>query len=346
VWIILCPTVRNNVRPDELKVNIKLEKWPFLYPFRITGYEWTDCDVLVVELDAGDAVGRGECAGVYYHGDTLEHCRTGIESVAGSIRSGSGREELLELLPAGGARNALDCALWDLEAKQQGRPVWQIAGLTEPHPIVTTCTVGADDPRQMAERARAYDGAQALKMKLTGDEIDAERILAVRDARPDVWLAVDGNQGFTRASLERLMPTLVSAGVQLVEQPFPLGRNQDLKELQSPIPVAADESAQDIGDLQALAGLVDVVNIKLDKCGGLTRGLAMEREARRLGMKTMVGCMGGTSLAMAPAFLLGQLCAVVDLDGPLLLARDRSPGVVYEGGTVFSPETVWGGCSN
>jgi L-Ala-D/L-Glu epimerase len=324
-------------------VGVTIEEWPFLYPFRITGHEWTQCEVLVVELESDKGVGRGECAGVYYLGDTLERCCAGIERVAQQIRDGAGREELLALLPPGGARNALDCALWDLEAKREHRAAWKLAGLSEPRAIVTTCTIGADAPEQMAGRARQFDRATALKLKLTGDPVDAARVRAVRDARPDVWLAVDGNQGFDRDSLDRVMPVLVSAGVQLLEQPFPRERNADLQGLASPIAVAADESAQDVDDLAGLAGLVDVINIKLDKCGGLTRGLAMEREARRLGMKTMVGCMGGTSLAMAPAFLLGQRCEIADLDGPLLLARDRLPSVTYESGTIFSPEEVWGG---
>jgi L-Ala-D/L-Glu epimerase len=344
-WIILCPIVRNNAQQRRVTVGVTVEEWPYLYPFRITGYEWTHCEVLVVELESEGAVGRGECAGVYYLGDTLEQCRSGIELVADEIRSGADREELLALLPPGGARNALDCALWDLEAKLEHRAAWKIAGLSGPHPVVTTCTLGADLPVRMAERARSFVSAKALKLKLTGDDLDAERVSAVREARTDVWLAVDGNQGFNRDSLDRLMPTLVSAGVQLLEQPFPRDRNADLKGLQSPVPIAADESAQDLKDLAGLAGLVDVVNIKLDKCGGLTRGLAMEQEARRLGLKTMVGCMGGTSLAMAPAFLLAQRCEIADLDGPLLLSKDRSPSVVYESGTIFSAEDVWGGPS-
>jgi L-Ala-D/L-Glu epimerase len=333
--------VRNS--GGRVRVDITVEQWPFLYPFRITGFEWTHCDVLVVQLERDGAVGRGECAGVYYLGDTLERCRANIELIAEQIRDGAGREQLLQLLPAGGARNALDCALWDLEAKRQGRPVWELAGLSAPRPIVTTCTIGAAEPAVMAERAQRFDRATALKLKLTGDGVDGERVRAVREARPDVWLAVDGNQGFDPDSLDRLMPVLVGAGVQLLEQPFAIDCNADLEGLASPIPIAADESAQDLEDLAELAGLVDVINIKLDKCGGLTRGLAMEREARRLGMKTMVGCMGGTSLAMAPAFFLAQRCEIADLDGPLLLARDRTPSATYESGTIFSGENVWGG---
>ena len=334
------------VQTDELDVTMTIERWAFSHPLQITGYTFNDCEYGVVELRAGELVGRGECFGVYYLNDDAAHYKAQFEAVADRLRQGITREELLDVLPAGGARNAVDCALWDLEAKQLGRPAWQIAGLPEPRPLRTTHTLGAEDPAQMAERARGYVNARAIKMKLTGTGEDAERVRAVRAARPDVWMAIDGNQGFNRASLEALMPALVAANVQLVEQPFPRGHDADLDGFESPIALAADESAQDIGDLPGLVGRYDVVNIKLDKCGGLTRGFEMHTEARRLGMKTMVGCMGGTSLAMAPGFLLGQLCEIVDLDGPIFLAKDRVPSVIYDNeGCIFSPETVWGGAN-
>ncbi len=337
----------HNVHTDELDVTMTIERWPFLHPLQITGYTFNDCEYGVVELRAGDLFGRGECFGVYYLDDDVARCKAQIEAVADRLRQGITREELLEVLPAGGARNAVDCALWDLEAKQLGRPAWQIAGLQAPRPLRTTYTLGAEDPALMAERARGYVKARAIKLKLTGDGEDADRVRAVRLARPDVWIAVDGNQGFNRASLKALMPALVAANVQLVEQPLPRGHDAELDGFESPIALAADESAQDIGDLPGLVGRYDVVNIKLDKCGGLTRGFAMHAEARRLGMKTMVGCMGGTSLAMAPGFLLGQLCEIVDLDGPIFLAKDRTPSVIYDDeGCVFSPETVWGGANH
>jgi L-Ala-D/L-Glu epimerase len=336
-----------NVHTGELEVTMTIERWPFSHPLQITGYTFYDCEYGVVELRAGNLVGRGECFGVYYLNDDVAHAKAQIEAVADTLRAGISREELLEVLPAGGARNAVDCALWDLEAKQLGRPAWEIASLQPPRPLRTTYTLGAEDPAQMAERARGYTKARAIKLKLTGTGEDAERVRAVRAARPDVWMAVDGNQGFNRASLEALMPALVEAKVDLVEQPMARGHDADLDGFESPIALAADESAQDIGDLPNLVGLYDVINIKLDKCGGLTRGLAMHAEARRLGMKTMVGCMGGTSLAMAPGFLLGQRCEIVDLDGPIFLAKDRVPSVTYDDeGCVFSPETVWGGANH
>jgi L-alanine-DL-glutamate epimerase-like enolase superfamily enzyme len=266
-----------------------------------------------------------------------------IEGVRDSIEAGIDRETLQTLLPAGGARNAVDCALWDLDAKRLRKPAWQLADLGEPRPLLTAHTVGAESPTEMADWARSYTQAKLLKLKLTGEAIDADRIRAVRAARKDVSLAVDANQGFTRASLEALLPVLTQARVTLVEQPFPIGQEAQLDGLKFPIPIAADESVQGLNDLPALVGRFGVVNIKLDKCGGLTEGLAIAREARRLGLDVMVGNMTGTSLAMAPGFLVGQLCQVVDLDGPLFLRTDRTPAATFTGGNIWCPENVWGG---
>ncbi len=328
----------------ELGLSATIEHWKLKYPFAITGYEFTESEVLVVELSDGALRGRGESSGVYYNADTVTRCREQVLRASDVIRGGISRNELLDVLPAGGARNAVDCALWDLEAKQQRSPAWQLAGLPPPRPVLTTMTLGADAPERMVERARAYASARALKLKLTGNpELDAERVRAVRAARPDVWLAVDANQGFAPATLAALMPVLVEARVELLEQPFARDRDGEMDGLRSPIPTAADESAQDIADVERLAGRFDVVNIKLDKCGGLTRGLAMAAAARERGMRVMVGCMNGTSLAMAPGTLLGQLCDVVDLDGPLVLTADREPPVSYDAGYVSAPKALWGG---
>ncbi len=326
-----------------MSITARIEAWQFARPFTITGYTFNHSDVLVVSVQAAGHEGYGEAAGVYYLNDTVDREKQQIEAIADRFTNPPSREELIELLPAGGARNAVDCALWDLESKVQGRPAWQIAGLPEPRPVLTTYTLGADEPQIMAEHARAFTKARALKLKLTGTDDDAERVRAVRAARPDVWMAVDGNQGFNRASLEALMPVLVDAKVELLEQPFPRDRNEDMDGLGSPIPLAADESAQDLGDLEGLVGRFNIVNIKLDKCGGLTRGFAIAARARELGLETMVGCMIGTSLSVAPGLLLGQICKVVDLDAPIHLKQDRSPTVVYdEVGRVFSPPNVWG----
>ena len=321
----------------------RIERWAYAYPFHISGYEWTESELVYVELESGSARGRGECAGIYYKNDPPEHCLAEIERMRGALAGGASRADLLDLLAPGGARNALDCALWELEAKQRGVPVWKLAGLAPPRPVRTTYTIGADEPAKMAERAIAFGDATALKLKLTGEAQDADRVRAVRSARPEVWLAVDANQGFTRPLLEQLLPTLIDARVELIEQPFAVGREADLDGFESPIPIAADESAQTTADLPSLVDRFDIVNIKLDKCGGLTSGLQMAHAARKLGLGVMVGNMMGTSIAMAPAFLVGQLCDVVDLDGPLLLRDDRRPSVQYKHGDIWSSEDVWGG---
>ncbi len=317
------------------------ERWAYAEPFRITDYVFTHAEVLVATLQDGDAVGRGEAGGVYYHRETPESMTQQIEAVRLQIERGLDRDALRDLLPAGGARNAIDAALWDLDAKRTGTPVWRAAGAPSPIPLKTTFTVGAGTPDEMARTARAYTQAQAIKLKLT-DQDAAACVRAVRAARPDVWLGVDANQGFSRSSLEQLLPEMVQAGVALIEQPVPVGQDGSLKGLKSPIPLAADESLQSLADMQGLVGLYDVVNIKLDKCGGLTEGLAMAREAKRLGFKVMVGCMSGTSLSMAPAFVLGQLCDFVDLDGPMFLSGDRDVPALYDHGELWCPEALWG----
>jgi L-alanine-DL-glutamate epimerase-like enolase superfamily enzyme len=327
---------------ESLRMHAKIERWPLAEPFRITGYTWENIDVLLVTLEKDDYIGQGEAAGVYYKNDKPASMLKQIESLRTTIEARLSRDSVQNLLPPGGARNALDCALWDLEAKVTGRSAWQIAGLEKPRPLLTTFTCGADAAHKMAAKARSYVNARAIKLKLTGEPSDVERVLAVREALPDVWLGVDANQGFTRASLEKLMPTLVETRVALIEQPFPIGHEVLLDGFQSPIPVAADESAQTLNDVVGLVGRFKVMNIKLDKCGGLTEGLAMARAARSLGLDAMVGNMMGTSLAMAPAFLLGQLCNVVDLDGPLFVKVDRTITIQYADGFITCPDTLWG----
>ncbi len=323
-------------------LEIKTESWPFKQPFRISGYTFTAGEVVTVTLADGSFVGRGEASGVYYHSETPASLTTQIEALRSRIENGIDREMLRELLPPGGARCAIDCALWDIEAKQSGAPVWKMADVLRPVPLRTTFTVGAGTPNEMAAAARSYESAQAVKLKLTVDDPGA-CIRAVRAARPDVWIGVDANQGFTRSSLEKLLPALVDAQIALVEQPLPVGADVELEGLNSPIPIAADESVQGLSDVRALVGRYDVVNIKLDKSGGLTEGLAMAREARRLGLKVMVGCMAGTSLSMAPAFVLAQLCDFVDLDGPTFLASDRVHPAIYTDGKIWCRELLWGG---
>jgi L-alanine-DL-glutamate epimerase-like enolase superfamily enzyme len=325
-----------------LTLRAKVEQWPLVAPFRITGHTWEFVDVLLVSLEKDGHVGQGEAAGVYYKNDKPASMLGQIESLRRTIEAGIGRDRVQSLLSRGGARNALDCALWDLEAKLSKRAAWQIAEMKKPRFLLTTFTCGADEPEKMAAAALAYTKARAIKLKLTGQSNDADRVRAVREARADVWLSVDANQGFTRESLERLMPTLTEANVALIEQPFPIGQDALLDGFQSPIPIAADESAQGLADVAGLVGRFNVVNIKLDKCGGLTEGLAMARAAREHGLDAMVGNMLGTSLAMAPAFLLGQLCKVVDLDGPIFQKTDRAITVQYADGFITCPDALWG----
>lgn len=325
-----------------LTLRAKIEHWPLVTPFRITGHTWEQLDVLLVSLESNGCVGWGEAAGVYYRNDTPASMIKQVVERRAQIEVGLSRDALQTLLPQGGARNALDCALWDLESKLTGIPAWRTAGLTQPQPLLSTFTCGADTPAKMAAAAKAYKDARAIKVKLTGSPEDADRVRAVREGRPEVWLAVDGNQGFTRAGLERLLPTLLEANVALIEQPFPVGQEALLGGFHSPIPIAADESAQGLVDLAGLVGRFQVVNIKLDKCGGLTEGLAMARKARELGLDCMVGNMLGTSLAMASAYLVGQSCKVVDLDGPTFLKSDRANSVRYADGYIECPGAVWG----
>ena len=266
-----------------------------------------------------------------------------LEKNREAIQGCESREALRSLLPAGGARNAVDCAMWELEASRSGRPVWQIAGLESVRPLVTTFTVGADEPEKMAAAALGYAHAQAIKVKLTGElNLDIARVAAIREARPDVWLGVDANQGFAIGDLDQLVEAMVEQKVSLIEQPLARGREADLTGYDGPIPLAADESALTLGDVPGLVGRFQVLNIKLDKCGGLTEALLMAKEACRLGLGVMVGNMTGTSLAMAPAFVVGQLCDFVDLDGPVFLAEDRRPSVRYDNGTIWCPDEVWG----
>lgn len=324
------------------EMHIGRETWKLKKPFRITGSTIEDFEVLVLTLQQESLVGRGEAIGVSYRGETVESMAAQLEAVRPAIEHGEGRAAQREL-GIGGARNALDCALWDLEAKMARTPVWRLAGLDAMRPLLTTFTLGADTPAEMAAGAVAWPTARALKLKLIGDEDDAARVRAVRAARPDAWIGVDANRGFTKASLAALLSTLVDARVQLVEQPFALGCDADLDGLDCPIPIAADESIQGLEDLEKIGNRWDVINIKLDKCGGLTEGLAMARLAKRMGRRAMVGTMGGTSLAMAPGCVVGQLCDVVDLDGPVLLREDREPAASYVDGQVWCAESVWGG---
>lgn len=327
----------------KLSLGVEVQTLRLAQPFRISGYVFESSDVVVVTLSDGEWCGRGEGGGVYYLGDDVPHMLADIEAARPAIEAGLTRDELRTVMPAGGGRNAVDCALWELEAAKAGKPVWQLAGLPAVKPLRTTFTLGADTPEVMAQGALGYADARSIKVKLTGElALDIQRVAAIRAARPDVWLGVDGNQGFKVRELDELVAALVANNVSLLEQPLARGREADLEGYRSAVPIAGDESLLTLDDVAGAVGRFDVVNVKLDKCGGLTEGLLMAAEARRLGLGVMVGNMVSTSLAMAPGFVLGQGCDIVDLDGPTFLAQDRVPSVTYKDGTIVSGPEVWG----
>jgi L-Ala-D/L-Glu epimerase len=315
----------------------------FAEPFRITGYVFESMPSVVAHIAEHGCAGRGEAAGVYYLGDDQQRMLDMIEQVRAATEAGMTREDLQVVLPACGARNALDCALWELEAKLSKIPVWQLAGVPRPTPLVTTFTLPADDPSMLAEKVQRLSFAKSIKLKLDGNvDRDRERIRVIREARPDAWIAVDANQGFVAADLDQLAGAARDYSVSLIEQPLKRGDEAALEGWRPGIPVAADESILDLIELQERAQYFDVINIKLDKCGGLTEALKMARAARLFGKQLMVGNMGGSTLAMAPGFVLGQLCDVVDLDGPHGLADDPLAHQIYSEGAIFVPETIWG----
>ncbi|PXA98507.1 dipeptide epimerase [Nostoc sp. 3335mG] len=324
-------------------LDVAVERLRLAAPFRISGRVFDGSDAIVVTVGDGTHRGRGEASGVYYLGDDVTAMLAAVEQARGAIEAGLSREELRHVLPAGGARNAIDAALWELEARRTRTPVWALAGLEPPRPLRTTFTIGAGDPAAMADQAIAYRDAQSIKVKLTGDlDLDNARVAAIRAARPDVWLGVDANQGFAAGDLDALVAAMGEQRVSLIEQPLPRGQEAGLEGLDSPIPIAADESALTLADVPGLVGRFDVFNIKLDKCGGLTEALMIAQATRDAGLEVMVGCMVCSSLGAAPGFIVGQLCGLVDLDGPTFLAEDRAPGMLYRDGAVWSNETVWG----
>ena len=326
-----------------ITLDVSPEQLRLTQPFRISGHVFQTADVVVVTLGDGVHSGRGEGAGVYYVGDDLGHMLEDLRTARPAIERGLTREELRAVMPPGGARNAVDCALWELEAAQCGEPVWKLAGVDAPKPVRTTFTLGADRPEIMADGARGYAQARSIKVKLTGErELDIARVEAIRRARPDAWLGVDGNQGFQPDDLAPLIAALHEQRVSLLEQPLARGREAALDGYRSVVPIAGDESILSLADVALAVGRFDVINIKLDKCGGLTEALLMAAEARRLGLGVMVGNMIGTSLAMAPAFVLAQLCDFVDLDGPTFLTADRAQAVEYRDGDIWAGPEVWG----
>jgi L-alanine-DL-glutamate epimerase-like enolase superfamily enzyme len=315
----------------------------FAEPFRITGYVFEAMPSIIARIAEGDCVGRGEAAGVYYLGDDQHHMLEVVDEVRPQVERGLSRADLQQLLPPCGARNALDSALWELESLQSKVPVWKLAGVPKPRPLVTTFTLPADDPSILTQKIDRLASAKAIKLKLDGDiDVDRERMRVVRAARPDAWLGIDANQGFTAAGLDRLGEAVREFSVSLIEQPLERGDEAALDGWNPGVPVAADESILDLAELRERARYFDVINIKLDKCGGLTEALAMAREAQALGKQLMVGNMGGSTLAMAPGFVIGQLCDVVDLDGPFGLADDPLAAQIYRDGMIFVDDNLWG----
>jgi L-Ala-D/L-Glu epimerase len=332
--------VRPRGRGFELAVAV--ERWPISGGFTISRGVKHEAAVVVATISDGVHTGRGECVPYARYGESVEGVVAAIEACAGRVADGLSRAALLETLPPGAARNALDCALWDFEAKRARRRAADLAGLDALKPVLTALTVSLGSPEAMAKRAREAGAYPLLKLKLGGDG-DAMRLAAVREAAPDARLIVDANEAWRPETLEPLLEAAAKARVELIEQPLPASQDQILQHIVRPVPVCADESVHDRASLGPIAGRYDAVNIKLDKAGGLTEALAVKAQARALGLKVMVGSMVGTSLAMAPALLLAQGADFVDLDGPLLLARDRDPGLRYEGSTVYPPPPeLWG----
>lgn len=324
-------------------VTARAEVWPLKDRFVTAHGAKSKVEPVVATVRVGAHVGRGECIAYPRYRETVAGVLAAILEAAPALARAPDRGTLAGLLPAGAARNALDCALWDLEAKQAGQRAWALAGIAMPDAITTAYTLSADRPATMAAAATAHRDRPLLKLKLVGDGADLARVEAVRGAAPDSRLIVDANEGWTVEDYRALAPAFARLGVALVEQPLPAAADAALAELPRPLPVCADESAHVAADVAGLAGRYDAVNIKLDKAGGLSEALAMLDAARAHGLMVMVGCMMATSLAMAPAMLLAARAEVVDLDGPLWLARDRSPPLAAAGSRLSPPEpALWG----
>jgi L-alanine-DL-glutamate epimerase-like enolase superfamily enzyme len=318
------------------------EVLPIRGVFRISRGARTESVVVTATIEQDGATGHGECVPYPRYGESVESVLAQIESQRAAIESGLDRARLQVALPAGAARNALDCALWDLEAKRSGKRVWELAGLPAPVPVTTAFTLSVDTPENMEASARAAAARPLLKIKLTGDG-DLDRVRAVRRGAPGARLIVDANEGWTAQHYVAFAAELAKHGVELIEQPLPASDDAGLAGVPHPVPVCADESCHDTSSLTKLGTRYEAVNIKLDKTGGLTEALALRAAARRAGRRIMVGCMVGTSLAMAPGLIVAQGAEWVDLDGPLLLARDREPGLAYDGSVVAPPPAaLWG----
>jgi L-alanine-DL-glutamate epimerase-like enolase superfamily enzyme len=325
-----------------LLITAREERWPLANAFVISRGAKTEARVVVVEVRDAVHGGRGEAAPYARYGETVEGVLGQIEALRDAAASDLDRTALQDALPPGAARNALDCALWDLEAKRAGLRAWTLAGLARLDPVKTCYTLSLGAPEAMAAAARAAAGRPMLKLKIGGAD-DLGRVAAVRAAAPKTRLVVDANEGLSFDDLRRLAPDFAKLGVQLIEQPLKASADQELEGYDSPVMLCADESLHTRQELADCARRYGAINIKLDKAGGLTEALALKREAKALGLEIMAGCMVATSLAMSPALLIAQGAGVVDLDGPLLLAKDRAPGLTFVGSMIQPPETaLWG----
>jgi L-Ala-D/L-Glu epimerase len=323
------------------RLEVEAERFPLIKPFTISRGSVSDLELVTATITDGEHVGRGECRPYARYGETVESVMAAIREQAGFISEGGDRTALMAAMPGGAARNALDCALWDLEAEASGRTIQELLGLPPPVPALVTYTIGLDTPEAMAAEARSC-GRPLLKLKLGGAG-DLERVAAVRAAVPDTRLVVDANEAWTPEMVVDWSPRMAELGVELIEQPLHADQDEALFGLARPVPLCADESCHGADDLERLAPLYDMINIKLDKSGGLTAALVLADAAEAQGLKLMVGCMMATSLAMAPAFVLAPRAVCLDLDAPLLLARDRDPPVRYEGAMMQPPpRQLWG----
>lgn len=324
------------------QIAARIERWPIAGSFTISRGAKTEAITVVAEVSHGGHTGRGECVPYPRYGETPEATLAALQAMQEPLGRGLGRQALQAAMPAGAARNALDCALLDLEAKTGGQRIWNLLGRPAPRPCTTAYTISLGSPEAMAAATAKAAHRPLLKIKLGGDG-DGDRILAVRKAAPESELIVDANEAWTPDNLEQNLAECAEAGVTLVEQPLPAGKDEALARIKRAVAVCADESVHDRASLDGLRARYDAVNIKLDKTGGLTEALAMADAAHALGFEIMIGCMVATSLAMAPAMLLAQQARFVDLDGPLLLARDRDGGLRYNGSLVYPPEAaLWG----
>lgn len=324
-----------------MRIDVRRVDWEFIQPFRIAYRTRTHAQTVLVEVEHDGLIGRGEAAGVSYRGETIDSLLDQLRAISRTFTAPD-RLALQALLPPGGARNSIDCALWDLEAKRARARAWSLTGLTSMRPLTTSYTLGVDSPHAMGSAAAAAHRYPLLKLKLDGS-CDLERVAEVRARRPDAALIVDANQSWSVQQLAELAPRFAELGVKLIEQPLPANHDEPLASYRSPVPVCADESCQTRDSLPSLAAKYQFINIKLDKTGGLTEALQLAGAAKALGLRLMVGCMGGSSLSVAPAQVVGHLCELVDLDSPLLLKSDMPHAIRYDGACLAPCDSaLWG----